>query len=127
MFVPMMSAGIRSGVNWMRLKSRSSASARVRTRSVLPRPGHAFEQGVAADEQAGQHAVDDLVVADDHLADLGLHLVVSRAEVLGRASIDSRRRLAIGGGPFVTVTRFSVDRPVDRTPRHGQHRGPDVG
>ncbi len=39
MFVPMMSAGIRSGVNWMRLKSRSIASASVRTSSVLPRPG----------------------------------------------------------------------------------------
>ena len=38
----------------------------------LAQAGHAFEQGVAADEQAGQHAVDDVVVADDHLADLGL-------------------------------------------------------
>ena len=66
MLVPRMSAGIRSGVNWMREKSRSSASASVRTSSVLPRPGHPFEQAMPADEQAGQHAVDDLVVADDH-------------------------------------------------------------
>ena len=36
----------------------------------LAQAGHAFEQGMAADEQAGQDAVDDLVVADDHLADL---------------------------------------------------------
>ena len=83
MFVPMMSAGIRSGVNWMRLKSRSSASASVRTSSVLPRPGTPFEQRVAADEQAGQHAVDDLVVADDHLADLGLDPAVGLAELVG--------------------------------------------
>src|SRR3954469_25552632 len=39
MLVPVMSAGIRSGVNWMRLKSRSSASPIVRTSIVLPRPG----------------------------------------------------------------------------------------
>ena len=34
-----MSAGIRSGVNWMRENDSSSASASVRTSSVLPRPG----------------------------------------------------------------------------------------
>src|SRR5688500_15729777 len=39
MFVPVMSAGIRSGVNWMRLNSRSRASASVRTSIVLPSPG----------------------------------------------------------------------------------------
>ena len=39
----------------------------------LAQPRHAFQQRMAADEQAGQDAVDDLVVADDHLGDLGLH------------------------------------------------------
>ena len=37
--VPVMSEGIRSGVNWMRLNSRSMAWAMVRTISVLARPG----------------------------------------------------------------------------------------
>ena len=37
--VPMMSAGIRSGVNWMREKLSPTASASVRTSIVLPRPG----------------------------------------------------------------------------------------
>src|SRR5215207_3375541 len=37
--VPVMSAGIRSGVNWMRLKERSSTEAMVRTSSVFARPG----------------------------------------------------------------------------------------
>ena len=37
--VPVMSDGIRSGVNWMRLKLRLSASASVRIISVLARPG----------------------------------------------------------------------------------------
>ncbi len=38
-FVPIRSAGIRSGVNWIRWNFRCSASARVRTSRVLPRPG----------------------------------------------------------------------------------------
>ena len=37
--VPVMSAGIRSTVNWMRLKRSASASASERTISVLPVPG----------------------------------------------------------------------------------------
>ena len=37
--VPVMSDGIRSGVNWMRLKLRSSTSASVLISSVLARPG----------------------------------------------------------------------------------------
>ena len=39
MLVPMMSAGIRSGVNWIRLKSSAMASANVRISKVLPSPG----------------------------------------------------------------------------------------
>ena len=39
MSVPVMSDGIRSGVNWMRLNSRPSACASVRTSSVLAVPG----------------------------------------------------------------------------------------
>ena len=39
MFVPKMSAGIRSGVNWIRENSRFSVWASVRTSSVLPSPG----------------------------------------------------------------------------------------
>ena len=34
-----MSAGIRSGVNWIRLNVQSMTSAIVRTSMVLPRPG----------------------------------------------------------------------------------------
>ena len=37
--VPVMSEGIRSGVNWMRLNSSDRASASVRISSVLARPG----------------------------------------------------------------------------------------
>ncbi len=37
--VPVMSDGMRSGVNWMRLKERSRASATVEMRSVFASPG----------------------------------------------------------------------------------------
>ena len=39
MSVPVMSEGIRSGVNWTRLNDRSRVSATVCTISVLARPG----------------------------------------------------------------------------------------
>ena len=39
MFVPVMSAGMRSGVNWMRLESVPRTCARVRTNKVLATPG----------------------------------------------------------------------------------------
>ncbi len=71
MSVPVMSDGIRSGVNWMRLNLRSSTWASVRISSVFARPGHADDQAVAADEQRQQHLMDDLLLADDQLAQLG--------------------------------------------------------
>ena len=61
------------------------AAARVRIERGLAQSRHAFEQRMAADEQAGQHAVDDLFMADDDLGDLG--------EQLGNRG-GSRRRVA---------------------------------
>ena len=83
MLVPMMSAGIRSGVNWIRLKSSVDRVGQGPHQQRLAQARHAFQQRVPADEQAGQDAVDDLVVADDDLGDLGLDPVVGRAELLG--------------------------------------------
>ena len=70
MSVPVMSDGIRSGVNWMRLNSRPSVCAMVRTSSVLAVPGMPGDQAVAAHEQGDQHLFEHLVLADDHLAHL---------------------------------------------------------
>ena len=67
-----MSEGIRSGVNWIRLKVRFSASASVWIISVLARPGHADQQAVAAGEDRDQQLLEHRVLADDHLAHLGL-------------------------------------------------------
>ncbi len=70
--VPVMSLGIRSGVNWIRLKLRSSASASGRTIRVLASPGTPIEQGVAAGEDGGQDPVDDVFLAHDALGHLAL-------------------------------------------------------
>ena len=37
---------------------------------------------LSTDEQARQHAVDDLVVTDDHLTDLGLHTEIISTELV---------------------------------------------
>ena len=69
--VPRMSAGIRSGVNWMRLYWRRRARAMVRTRSVLPRPaGPPAARGRR--EQGNGDAADDEVLTDDDPRDLVL-------------------------------------------------------
>ncbi len=81
MFVPMMSEGIRSGVNWMRLKLRSSTSRQRADEERLAEAGNAFEQHVPADEEARQHAADDVALADDDLADLGFECREPGAEL----------------------------------------------
>ena len=48
----------------------------------LAEAGNAFEQGMAAAEEAGQDAVDDLGMADDDLADLVEHRLVCNLELL---------------------------------------------
>ena len=83
MFVPRMSAGIRSGVNWMRLKLQVERLGQRAHQQRLAQARHAFQQAVAADEQAGEHAVHDVVVADDHAADLLADRLVAADELLG--------------------------------------------
>ena len=95
--VPRTSAGIRSGVNWMRENDRSSASASVRTSSVLPRPGHAFQQHVAAREQRRGDRARDLRLPDHAPRDLGQQAIDVGAE--------SRRRLGGGARVHVGVAR----------------------
>ena len=59
MLVPRMSAGIRSGVNWMRLNEQVEHFAERAHQQRLAQPGHAFEQHVPAGEQGDQRALDD--------------------------------------------------------------------
>jgi hypothetical protein len=62
--VPVMSDGMRSGVNWMRLKLRSSdiVCASERDQHRLRQPRHAHEQAVAAREDRDHQLVDDIVL-----------------------------------------------------------------
>ena len=71
MLVPVMSEGIRSGVNWIRENDRSSASASARTMRRLAQARHALEQHVAAGQQRGHEPVHDGLLPDDAPADLG--------------------------------------------------------
>ena len=78
-----MSAGIRSGVNWMRLNDRSRICATVLMSSVLARPGHAGDQAVAAGEERDQDLIDHRVLPDDDLADLGEDALAAARDALG--------------------------------------------
>ena len=70
-----MSAGMRSGVNCMREKLKLKISPRLRTIRVLPKPGHAFEQTMAAAHQRDEDLLDQLFMADDDARHLGAQLV----------------------------------------------------
>ena len=69
---PRMSDGIRSGVNWMRLNRRWTASASFLMSSVLASPGTPRSRHVAAGEKRDQDFADDPLLADDGLGQLPL-------------------------------------------------------
>ena len=70
MSVPVISEGIRSGVNWMRLKTRPSVCAMVRTMQSFRGAGQAGDQAMAADKQRDQNLVEHFLLSDDDLAHL---------------------------------------------------------
>jgi hypothetical protein len=67
-FVPVMSEGIRSGVNWIRLKPTSRIRASVLTMSVLARPGTPSSRQCPRVKMAANNLLDHLVLADDDLS-----------------------------------------------------------
>ena len=68
--MPVMSIGIRSGVNWMRLNFSDIVSASLLTSKRLGQAGHAHQQRMAAGEEADRQPLDDVALADDDLAQL---------------------------------------------------------
>ena len=70
MSVPVMSDGIRSGVNWMRLKTRPSVCAMVRTSSVLAVPGRPVMRQWPPTNKRDQHLLEHFFLADDDPPDL---------------------------------------------------------
>ena len=71
MRVPTRSAGTRSGVNWMRWKLPRTVRGERLHRQRLGEARHAFDQQVPLREDRHQHALEEVVLADDDL----LHLV----------------------------------------------------
>ena len=67
---PMTSEGSRSGVNWMRAKSRPSARANDRAISVLPRPGRSSSSTWPPARMPIMHEFERAAVPDDRPLDL---------------------------------------------------------
>ena len=72
MSVPVMSDGIRSGVNWMRLNFRSSTRASVWISSVLASPGTPTIRLLPPTNSVSSTCSMHLVLADDQLLQLGV-------------------------------------------------------
>ncbi len=75
--MPVMSEGIMSGVNWIRRNDRLRILATVLTSSVLASPGTPTSRTCPRAKQARQELLDDVVLADDHLADLAAEPLVA--------------------------------------------------
>ena len=78
--VPVMSAGIRSGVNWMRLCADAERARECAHHARLADAGHALEQRVTTQDEADHHAADGLALSHDRGADLRLDRRDGRAE-----------------------------------------------
>ena len=80
--MPVMSAGIRSGVNWIRWNLRWKTCAIVRTSSVLARPGApVIRQWPPANRLIRSWCVD-LLLADDDLGQLALDPAAALVDLL---------------------------------------------
>ena len=77
-----MSEGIRSGVNWMRLKLMSRIRASVLTISVLARPGTPSSRQWPRVKMAANNLLDHVALADDDLLQFLLHQLPMLAEFL---------------------------------------------
>ena len=85
--MPVMSIGMRSGVNWIRLNLSDIVSASLLTSKRLGQAGHAHEQGVPPGEHADRQPLDDLALADDHPADLVSQPGIDLAQMIDRLDI----------------------------------------
>ena len=86
--MPVMSDGIRSGVNWMRLKATSRIWADRRDHERLGQARHADQQAMPAGEDGGEDLLDDVRLADDDAPQLLDHLS-PRLRELGQVFADA--------------------------------------
>ena len=92
----MMSAGIMSGVNWMRLKLQPRTAGERLDEQRLGEPGHADDQRMPFGENGCQHCADGLVLADDDFAELGANAIAGGLGVLEVAEIVRWQRRCVG-------------------------------
>ena len=85
--VPVMSAGVRSGVNWMRLKLRLSVRLKVLIINVLARPGTPSKRQCPRLKRQIEQFFDDRRLADDDLAQLVHDLAAGGVEFLDGGGI----------------------------------------
>ena len=78
--VPVMSDGIRSGVNWIRLKLDVENPGDRADHQGLGQPGHADQEHVAPRENRRQDQLDHVALTDDDLVQLGDHHVARVAK-----------------------------------------------
>ena len=87
-----MSAGIRSGVNWIRLNDRSRICATVLISSVLARPGTPVIRQWPPVNSAINTSSMTVVLPDDDLADLAEDALAPGGDPFGDGREIGRRR-----------------------------------
>jgi len=80
--VPVMSLGMRSGVNWMRLKPSESESASERIISGLGQAGTPTNRQCPRAKERHQQLLDDIMLADDHFGKLGDDAAIGFVQLL---------------------------------------------
>jgi hypothetical protein len=111
MSVPVMSDGIRSGVNWMRLNFRSRTRASVAISSVLARPGTPTIRLLPPTKSGPQHELDDSRSGDNPLLQLVDDLLPARVHLVARAIMSADSKVAVCVSSTVLV--LSVVHAVD--------------
>ena len=101
---PMMSPGIRSGVNWMRPNSQPERAGEALGEEGLGRARRALQQHVAAGHQRGQHQLDGVGLTDHRLADLAAHAV---GEVLHVTDVHASSPVSIGRAAAASAVRLA--------------------
>ena len=106
--VPVMSEGMRSGVNWILPKCERQEPGDARDHQRLGQPRHALEDAVALAKQRDQDLLEHIVLTDDHPGEFPGHLAVNLGQHLRRPEIGR-----IGLGPRLNLGRTGVS-PSDQ-------------
>ena len=112
MSVPVMSDGIRSGVNWMRVNLRSSTCASVWTSSVFARPGTPTMRLLPPTKSVKQDELNDVVLAHNLLLQLRDNLLSARIQAIGKRDVVCRFEIHCALMEFHERPFRQVERPA---------------